>query len=148
MKIAIGSDHGGFELKEEVIAHLKECGTIVTDCGIYRQEPADYPDYALPVAEQVLLGKADLGIVICGTGVGISISANKINGIRCALCADSYTSRMSRMHNNANVLALGGRVIGSGLANEIVDTFLRTSFESGGRHEKRVNKIMALEHIK
>jgi ribose 5-phosphate isomerase B len=148
MKIALGADHGGFELKEEISRHLKECGLEVIDCGIFKPEPVDYPDYALSVAKQVILGQAGYGIVICGTGIGVCISANKINGIRCALCTDSYMARMARMHNDANVLALGGRVVGCGLANDIVDMFIGTAFESGGRHEQRVNKIMKLEEQK
>jgi ribose 5-phosphate isomerase B len=148
MKIAIGADHGGFDLKESMIAYLGECGIDVSDCGIYKCESADYPDSVVPVAKQVLQGEAQFGIVICGTGIGVCISANKINGIRCALCTDPYMSRMSRRHNDANILAMGGRVIGSGLAKDIVDTFIKTAFESGGRHENRVNKIMELEKQK
>ena len=145
MKIAIGADHGGFGLKEDIIKHLKEDGIDVIDCGIYKVESVDYPDYAESVAKQILSGNAEFGIVICGTGIGISVSANKIKGIRCALCTDPFMSKMARMHNNANMLALGGRVIGCGLAQEIVDTFINTSFEAGGRHERRVDKIMKLE---
>lgn len=145
MRIAIGADHGGIDLKEEIIKHLKNNKVDVIDCGIYKIESVDYPDYAESVAKQILSCNAELGIAICGTGIGISIAANKIKGIRCALCTDPYMSRMARMHNNANMLALGGRVVACGLAEEIVDVFINTSFESGGRHENRVKKIMKLE---
>ena len=145
MKITIGSDHGAVQLKEEVKMVLKEYGDIeVTDVGTFGTESVDYPDIAEKVCGDVAGGKADRGIVLCGTGIGISIASNKINGIRCALYNDVYSAKMCRQHNNANVLAMGGRVTGFGPAGEIVRAFVETKFE-GGRHERRVNKIMALE---
>ena len=145
MKITIGSDHGAVELKEEVKKVLAEFENIeVKDVGTFGTEPVDYPDVAEKVCADVVSGAVDRGIVLCGTGIGISIAANKIKGIRCALCNDVYSAKMSREHNNANVLAMGGRVIGFGHAGEIVRIWLTTEFE-GGRHERRVNKIMALE---
>ena len=146
MTIAIGSDHGGFELKEIIIEHLKKNAYDTKDFGIYSACSADYPDEAVPVCGAVLTGEADLGILICGTGIGISISANKIRGIRCALCGDVFSAKMSRLHNNAHVLALGGRVVGAGHALEIVDAFLGTPFSGEDRHARRVDKIMQLEN--
>jgi len=145
MKIVIAADHGGFNLKQGIILYLEKKGADVIDCGIYDLETADYPDYAEMAAKEVLRGDADLGILICGTGIGMCISANKIGGIRCALCTDPFMARMARMHNNANMLALGGRVTGCGLAEDIVDAFLNAEFESGGRHERRVAKITGIE---
>lgn len=145
MTIALGSDHGGFELKEVIIEHLKKNGYDIKDFGIYSTSPADYPDEAVPVCQAVLAGEADLGILVCGTGIGISISANKIRGIRCALCGDVFSAKMSKLHNNAQVLALGGRVVGPGLALEIVDAFLCMPFSEDERHARRVDKIMKLE---
>lgn len=145
MKITIGSDHGAVSLKDEVKLILKEYDNVeVKDIGTFGAESVDYPDIAEKVCADVTSNKADRGIVLCGTGLGISIAANKIKGIRCALCHDVYSAKMSREHNNANVLAMGGRVIGFGLAGEIVRAWLSTEF-AGGRHERRVNKIMALE---
>ncbi|MBR4383543.1 MAG: ribose 5-phosphate isomerase B [Selenomonadaceae bacterium] len=145
MKITIGSDHGAVELKEEVKKVLAEFDAEVTDVGTFGKESVDYPDIAEKVCADVVSGKSERGIVLCGTGLGISIAANKIHGIRCALCGDVYSAKMSREHNNANVLAMGGRVLGFGLAGEIVRAWLTTEF-AGGRHERRVNKIMALEN--
>ena len=146
MKITIGSDHGAVQLKEEVKMVLKEFGDIeVKDVGTFGTDSVDYPDIAEKVCGDVVSGKADRGIVLCGTGLGISIASNKIKGIRCALCNDVYSAKMSRQHNNANVLAMGGRVLGFGPAGEIVRAFVTTEFE-GGRHERRDNKIMALEN--
>jgi len=146
MKITIGSDHGAVELKEEVKKVLEEFeGVEVKDVGTFGTDSVDYPDIAEKVCAEVVSGAADRGIVLCGTGIGISISANKIKGIRCALCNEVYSAKMSREHNNANVLAMGGRVIGFGVAAEIVRTWMTTDF-AGGRHERRVNKIMALEN--
>jgi ribose 5-phosphate isomerase B len=145
MKIAIGSDHGGFDLKTIIIDHLKKQGTEVTDFGTYSCDSCDYPDYAVPVCDAVLTGKADFGILICGTGIGISISANKIHGIRCALLGDVFSAKATRSHNDANVMALGGRVVGDGLALEIVDAFLNTPFSGDQRHAKRIEKMMKLE---
>ena len=146
MKITIGSDHGAVELKEEVKKVLVEfAGVEVKDVGTFGTEAVDYPDIAEKVCADVTGGESERGIVLCGTGLGISIAANKIKGIRCALCNDVYSAKMSREHNNANVLAMGGRVIGFGPAGEIVRAWLTTDF-AGGRHERRVNKIMALEN--
>ena len=145
MKITIGSDHGAVQLKEEVKMVLKEYGDVeVKDVGTFGTDSVDYPDIAEKVCGDVVSGKADRGIVLCGTGIGISIAANKIKGIRCALCNDVFSAKMSRQHNDANVLAMGGRVMGFGPAGEIVRAFVEGKFE-GGRHERRVNKIMALE---
>lgn len=141
--IAIGSDHAGYALKCEIIKHLEEKGIQFTDCGC-NGESVDYPDIAEKTCAKVVSGEADKGILICGTGVGISISANKIKGIRAALCGDWYSAKYTRLHNDANVLCMGGRVIGAGLAAEITDIFLETEFE-GGRHARRVEKIMKLE---
>lgn len=145
MKITIGSDHGAVALKDEVKMVLKEYEDIkVTDVGTFGTESVDYPDIAEKVCADVTSGAANFGIVLCGTGIGISIAANKIKGIRCALCNDVYSAKKARQHNNANVLAMGGRVLGFGPAGEIVRAFVESTFE-GGRHERRVNKIMALE---
>ena len=145
MNITIGSDHGAVALKDEVKMVLKEYEDIkVTDVGTFGTESVDYPDIAEKVCADVTSGKADLGIVLCGTGIGISIAANKVKGIRCALCNDVYSAKKAREHNNANVLAMGGRILGFGPAGEIVRAFVESSFE-GGRHARRVNKIMAIE---
>ena len=146
MKIVIGSDHGAVELKEEVKKVLAEIeGVEVKDVGTFDTSPDDYPDIAELVCAEIVSGAAERGIALCGTGIGISIAANKIKGIRCALCHDVFSAKMSREHNNANVLAMGGRVIGYGPAGEIVRAWVAAEFE-GGRHERRVNKIMALEN--
>jgi ribose 5-phosphate isomerase B len=144
MKIAIGSDHGGLRLKKEVIKHLEKKNIEVKDYGTYTEDSCDYPDFAEKVAEAVVAKEYDYGILICGTGIGISISANKIPGIRAALCSDTFSAHATREHNNANILAMGERVVGTGLALDIVDAFLGSTFE-GGRHENRVNKIMEIE---
>ncbi len=144
MKIGIGSDHGGYELKEHVIDYFKEQGIQYVDYGTNSEESVDYPDYGRKVGEAIRKKEVDRGIVICGTGIGISLAANKVKGIRCALCGDTYSARMSREHNNANALALGGRVLGRDLALEIVSIWLKTDF-AGGRHERRVNKINEIE---
>lgn len=145
MRITIGSDHGAVALKEEVKMVLKEYGDIeVTDVGTFGTDAVDYPDIAAKVCADVASGKSDRGIALCGTGIGISIAANKVKGIRCALCNDVYSAKKAREHNNANVLAMGGRVLGFGPAGEIVRAFVESSFE-GGRHARRVNKIMAIE---
>lgn len=143
--IAIGSDHGGFELKQAVMQHLTERGVSFKDLGTFSTESVDYPDYALKVTSAVTGGEAELGILICGTGIGMSIAANKVDGIRAALCTDSYMARLTRQHNNANVLCMGGRVTGPGAAMDIVDAFLDNSF-LGGRHERRIEKVMNIEH--
>ena len=141
---AIGSDHGGYELKQVVMAHLKERGVEFRDYGTFSTDSCDYPDYGEAVARAVASGECERGIVVCGTGSGISIAANKVHGIRCALCGDCYSAEKSRAHNDANVLALGGRVLGEGLALKIVDAFLDTEF-AGGRHARRLAKIAAIE---
>lgn len=140
MKIGIGSDHGGYELKESIKEYLRDEGIEFVDYGTNSSESVDYPDFGKAVSDAVINKEVDRGILICGTGIGISITANRNKGIRCALCTDSYSARMTRLHNNANILALGGRIVGVGLALDIVRTFLETEFE-GGRHERRINKI-------
>ena len=142
--IAIGSDHAGFGLKEEIKNYLDELGLEYTDYGTYDTESCDYPVYGEKVARAVASGQAERGIVICGTGIGISMAANKVNGIRCAVCGDCYGAELARLHNDANVLALGARVTGGGLARKIVKIFLGTEFE-GGRHARRLELIGALE---
>ena len=142
--IAIGSDHGGFALKQDVMKYLTELGLEYKDYGTYTEDSCDYPVYGEAVARAVANGEAEMGIVICGTGIGISITANKVKGIRAALCGDCYSAEFTRRHNDANVLAMGARVTGSGLACKIVDTFLTTEFE-GGRHAKRIALIAELE---
>ena len=143
--IAIGSDHGGFKLKAEIIKHLNDRGYQVKDFGTFDEHSADYPDFGLAVAESIIKGECEKGIAICGTGIGISISVNKVPGIRAALCTDSFMAKMSREHNNANILALGERVIGVGSALEIVDAWLNTEFSGDDRHKARVNKISLIE---
>ena len=144
MKIALGADHGGFQLKEIIKARLLEKGFDVADKGAFDESSCDYPDYAEAVALDVAGGAAERGILVCGTGIGISISANKVRGIRAALCGDTFSARMSRLHNDANILAMGQRVTGAGLALDIVEVWLDTPFE-GGRHKNRVDKIMRME---
>lgn len=139
--IALGSDHGGFELKQHVINYLKENNIEYIDYGCKSEEACDYPEFAKLVSNAVLEGKADKGILICGTGIGISISANKVKGIRCALCHDCFSAEATRLHNDANVIALGGRVIGRELAIKVIDTFLNTSFSNDDRHIRRISKI-------
>lgn len=146
MKIVLACDHGGFELKEAVREHLTKKGYDVNDIGVYNTNSVDYPDYGKRAAELVSGSVDDKGIVICGTGIGISIAANKVKGIRCALCTNEYMARMARMHNDANMLALGNRVIGQGAALDIVDVWLSTEFE-GGRHLNRVKKMMEIENL-
>jgi len=142
--IGICSDHAGFELKSAVMAHLRTKGIEVKDFGTYSTGSCDYPDFALPAAEAVASGKCEKGIVVCSTGIGVSIVANKVPGVRCAHCHDSYCAEFTRLHNDANVLALGEKVIGVGYALKIVNTFLNTEFE-GGRHQRRVDKITEIE---
>ncbi|MBW6408903.1 ribose 5-phosphate isomerase B [Clostridium weizhouense] len=144
MKIAIGCDHGGFELKQEIISFLKSEGHEVKDFGTDTKDSCDYPDIALPVAEAVTAKEYRFGILICGTGIGIGISANKVPGIRAALCSDTFSAHATRQHNDANILTLGQRVVGSGLALDIVKTFISAEFE-GDRHLKRINKISEIE---
>ena len=147
MKIVIGCDHGALELKKEVLKVLAEFKDIATeDVGTFDAESVDYPDIAEKVCGKITKGEADRGIVLCGTGIGISIAANKIKGIRAALCGDVFSARMSREHNDANVLAMGGRVTGFGPAGEIVRTWVTTEFSQGERHVRRIEKMMALEN--
>lgn len=143
--IAIGSDHGGYSLKQVIMKHLDERGLEYHDFGTYNEESCDYPDYGEAVARAVASGEYERGIIICGTGIGISISANKVKGIRAALCGDCYSAEMTRRHNDANILAMGARVLGPGLALKIVDTFLTTEFE-GGRHARRIALISDIEN--
>lgn len=144
--IAIGCDHGGFELKEHILKHLKEIGVEYKDYGTYSEDSVDYPDCAKPVCKAIQDGTATSGILICGTGIGISIAANKHKGIRAALCSDVYSAKMTKMHNDANVICLGGRVTGRELAFMIIDTWLATEFE-GGRHTARIKKIHEIEEM-
>lgn len=144
MKIALGADHGGYELKNEIRVHLEGQGIEILDLGTNSKESVDYPKFGFKVGQAILQGEVDLGIVICGTGIGISIAANKVPGIRAALCTETYSARMAREHNNANVLALGGRVTGVGLALDIVDIFIKTPF-AGGRHARRVDLLNSIE---
>ena len=139
--IAIGCDHGGFALKQEVMRHLDELGLAYKDFGTYSEESCDYPIYGEAVARAVADGEYERGILICGTGIGISIAANKVPSIRCALCGDCFSAKATRLHNNANVLALGALVTGPGLALEIVDIFLDTPFSEEERHSRRVSQL-------
>jgi len=139
--IAIGSDHGGFELKEQIVAYLKEKGLEVEDLGCYSKASVDYPIYGKAVAKKVADGSAEKGIVVCTTGIGISITANKVPGVRCALCSDTLSAKMTRLHNDANVLALGGGMVGTNLALDIVETFLNTPFSEEEKHQRRINMI-------
>ena len=139
--IAIGSDQGGFELKQEILKHLKARGLEYKDYGSYDEKSVDYPEYGKLVANAIVNGECEKGILICGTGIGISITANKIKGIRAALCTDCFMAEATRLHNDANILALGGRVVGAGLALKIVDTFLDTPFSNEERHLRRINAI-------
>ncbi|NLT94358.1 MAG: ribose 5-phosphate isomerase B [Clostridia bacterium] len=145
MRIALGSDHGGFLLKEEIKKYLEKKGIEYKDFGTNSTDSCDYPDIALPAAQAVASGQFDRGILICGTGIGIGIAANKVPGIRAALCHDTFSARASREHNNANILTMGERVIGRGLALDIVDVWLNTEF-AGGRHQRRVEKIHQIEN--
>ncbi|WP_138203941.1 ribose 5-phosphate isomerase B [Haloimpatiens lingqiaonensis] len=145
MRIAIGSDHGGFNLKNDIIKHLEAKGIEVKDFGTDSTESCDYPEFAEKVAKEVVAKNFELGILICGTGIGIGIAANKVPGVRAALCSDTFSAHACREHNNANILTMGERVVGKGLALDIVDTFISTNFE-GGRHERRVNQISELEN--
>jgi ribose 5-phosphate isomerase B len=145
MLVGIGSDHGGFSLKEDIKQFLTEKGIEYQDFGTYSAESVDYPDISRAVAEAVAGAKCDRGIILCGTGIGVCIAANKVKGIRAALCHDTFSAQMSREHNDANVLTMGGRVIGFGLARAVVDKWLTTEFAGGGRHARRVSKISELE---
>lgn len=142
--IYLGADHGGFELKEAVKRCLREQGAAFEDCGTYSADPVDYPLIAAQTCKKVLADKGSLGILCCGTGIGMSMAANKIGGIRAACCSDCFSAKYTRLHNDANILCLGGRVVGEGLAMELVNVFLKTRFE-GGRHARRVGQIGELE---
>lgn len=139
--IAIGCDHGGFELKQEILKYLEEKNLDYKDFGCYDTASVDYPEYAKKVANAIVSGEAEKGILICGTGIGISIAANKVKGIRAALCHDCFSAQATREHNDANILAMGGRIVGPGLAVKIVDTFLNTPFSEDERHIRRINQI-------
>lgn len=142
--IAIASDHAGFNLKQEVKKHLDELGVAYKDYGTYENKSCNYPDYAEALCRGIQAGDSDLGILVCGTGVGMSMAANKCRGIRAACCSDTFSARMTRMHNDANVLCFGARVVGEGVALELVDAFLSAEYE-GGRHQARVDMLTALE---
>jgi len=145
MKIAIGCDHGGFEHKNAILEHLKSRGFEVIDYGIYEQISVDYPQIAIKVAESITSKETELGVLICGTGIGMSLAANKIKGIRAAACSEHFSAKYTRLHNNSNILCLGGRVIGVGTAIELVDLFVNTAFE-GGRHQRRIDLITEIEN--
>ena len=142
--IALAADHGGFELKEAVKAHLEELGLEYIDFGTHSTDSVDYPDMAVPACDAVVSGQCEKALLFCGTGVGISLAANKVKGIRACVCSEPYTAKLSRVHNNSNVLAFGARVVGSELAKMITEAWLDAEFE-GGRHERRVNMIMEIE---
>ncbi|MEI3175913.1 MULTISPECIES: ribose 5-phosphate isomerase B [unclassified Candidatus Paralachnospira] len=139
--IALGCDHGGYELKQEVIAYLEKNGLEYKDFGCYSTEAVDYPVYAKLVAKAIQSGECEKGILICGTGIGISITANKFKGIRAALCSDCFSAEATRLHNDANIVAMGARVVGPGLAIKIIDTFLNTPFSGEERHKRRIAQI-------
>jgi len=145
MKIAIGCDHGALDLKKAVIAHLEKQGHEITDFGTHTLDSCDYPDFAAPAARAVASGECDKGIVLCTTGIGVSITANKVKGIRCALLSDVLSARMTREHNDTNMMAIGAGIVGQLLALEIVDTWLGTEFSHNERHQRRIDKVMALE---
>ena len=145
MKIAIGCDHGALALKNKMVAHLQSKGYEVKDFGTYTPDSCDYPEFAAAAARSVASGECDKGIVLCTTGIGVSISANKVKGVRCALLSDVWSARMTRLHNDTNVMALGAGVVGKNLALEILDTWLGTEFSGDERHQRRIDKLMALE---
>lgn len=144
MKLGIAADHGGYDLKEQLKQHIEAKGIEIIDYGTHSLDSVDYPDYAYKLTTGVLSKEVDLGIAICGTGVGISIACNKVEGIRAAHCTDSFTARATRQHNDANIICLGGRITGIEIAKDIIDNFLGSSFD-GGRHQNRINKITAIE---
>ncbi len=139
--IALGCDHGGYDLMQEVIAHLEKRGLEYKNFGTYTKDSCDYPEFAHAVAHSIVNGECEKGILICGTGIGISIAANKVEGIRCALCHDCFSAKATREHNNSNILAMGGRIIGPGHALDVVDLFLDTPFSNDERHIRRIEKI-------
>ena len=145
MKISVACDHGALNLKRALMDYLKKCGHEVVDFGTHTTDSCDYPDFALPAAEAVANGDCERGILVCSSGIGVSIVANKVPGIRCAHCHDTYCAKYTRLHNDANMIAFGEKVVGEGLMQEMVSLFLTTEFEGGERHERRVAKIKALE---
>ena len=145
MKIGIGCDHGALALKNKLVSYLEGKGNEVKDFGTYTNASCDYPEFAAAAAKAVASGECDKGIVLCTTGIGVSISANKVDGIRCALLSDVWSAKMTRLHNDTNVMALGAGVVGENLALEIVDTWLGTEFSGDERHQRRIDKVMALE---
>ena len=145
MKISIGCDHGAIDLKNTVVSHLEKAGHQVVDFGTYTKESCDYPDFAAAAARAVASGECEKGIVLCTTGIGVSIAANKIHGIRCALLSDVLSAKMTRLHNDTNVMALGAGIVGQNLALEIIDTWLGTEYSHDPRHQRRIDKVMALE---
>ena len=145
MKIAIGCDHGALDLKNKMVKHLEAKGHEVKDFGTYSLDSCDYPDFAAPAAKAVASGECDKGIVLCTTGIGVSITCNKVKGIRCALLSDVMSARMTREHNDTNMMAIGAGVVGQMLALEIADTWLGTEFSGEARHQRRIDKMMALE---
>ena len=145
MKIAIACDHGALDLKNKLVSHLGQKGHEVKDFGTYTTASCDYPEFAAAAAKAVASGECEKGIVLCTTGIGVSISANKIDGIRCALLADTWSAKMTRLHNDTNMMALGAGIVGENLALEIVDTWIGTEFSGDERHQRRINKLMALE---
>lgn len=145
MKIAVACDHGGLNLKNAVIAYVKKLGHEVTDFGTYTKDSCDYPDFAVQAAEAVANGACERGILVCSSGIGVSIVANKVPGVRCAHCHDTYCAKFTRLHNDANMIAFGEKVVGEGLMEELVSIFLTTEFEGGERHERRVGKIAEIE---
>lgn len=145
MKVSIGCDHGAIALKNKVAAHLSAKGYEVVDFGTYTADSCDYPDFAAAAARAVASGECEKGIVLCTTGIGVSISANKIDGVRCALLSDLWSAKMTRLHNDTNMMALGAGVVGENLALEIVDTWITTEFSGEARHQRRIDKLMALE---
>ena len=145
MKIAVACDHGGLNLKNAMIAYLKKNGHEVEDFGTYTNDSCDYPDFAVAAAEAVASGECQRGIVVCSSGIGVSIVANKVPGVRCAHCHDTYCAKYTRLHNDANMIAFGEKVLGEGMMQEIVDLFLNTEFEGGERHNRRIAKIKAIE---
>ena len=146
MKVSIGCDHGALALKDKMVAHLVALGYDVKDCGTYTGESCDYPDFAALAAHAVASGECEKGIVLCTTGIGVSIAANKVKGIRCALLSDVLSARLTRLHNDTNMMALGAGVVGENLALAIVDTWLTTPFSGDARHQRRIDKVMALEN--
>ena len=145
MKLAIGCDHGAIDLKNKLVSYLGNKGYEVKDFGTYTKDSCDYPEFAAAAAKAVASGECEKGIVLCTTGIGVSISANKVDGIRCALLSDVWSAKMTRLHNDTNMMALGAGIVGENLALEIVDTWLTTEFSGDERHQRRIDKVMALE---